>query len=211
MHMQGVTRARALNVAVAISVMALIVSNIITNKQFQLFGIATTCATFLVPFTYICNDVVAEVYGFRIARNVTLLAFFMGFVAVMVFQFAVWVPGIPTFSAQEEFAVVLGAAPRAMGASFVAFIVGSLSNAGIMEAMHRRDGEGRLALRCILSTVIGESIDMVTFSVLAFAGTMPLGVMAEVIISGVVLKSLWETIVYTLATRRVIAWVKTLD
>lgn len=70
------------------------------------------------------------------------------------------------------------------------------------------DGERRLGLRCVLSTVAGESIDMGIFTIAAFWGVLPAPVLVETFISGVVLKSLWETIVYALATRHVIAAVK---
>lgn len=205
------TKSKVLSWCIAISVMALIVSNIITNKQFSLFGYATTCATFLIPFTYICNDVVAEVFGFKTARNVTLLAFLMGFIAAMLFQFTVWVPGVETFALQDQFDAVLSNVPRTMFASFLAFIVGSLSNAKIMQIMHDNDGEKRLGFRCILSTVVGETLDMGIFTFIAFTGILPIEVMSQVLITGVILKSLWETVVYVLATRHVIHWVKTLE
>lgn len=42
----------------------------------------------------------------------------------------------------------------------------------------------------------------------AFWGVLPAPVLVETFISGVVLKSLWETIVYALATRHIITAVK---
>lgn len=205
------TKSKVLNICVAVSVMALIVSNIVTNKQFSLFGNATTCATFLIPFTYICNDVIAEVYGFKTARNITLLAFLMGLISVITFQLTVWIPGVPTFHMQEEFETVLSNVPRTMFASFLAFIVGSISNAGIMQIMHNRDGEKRLGFRCILSTVVGETVDAGIFVFIAFTGLMPIYVVLQILLMGVILKSLWETVVYILATRHVIRWVKNLE
>lgn len=195
----------------AISAGCIIVSNIITNKQTEVFGIALTCATFVIPFTYIASDLVAEVWGFAIARFVSLVTFAIGFIAVAIFAATIAVPGIPTFTMQPAFEQVLGAVPRTMTASFASFIVGSLANAYIMQVMHDRDGERRLALRCILSTAVGESIDMGVFTVAAFLGVLPAPVILELFLSGVVCKTLFETVVYALATRHIIVAVKRLD
>lgn len=198
-------------VCMAISAGAIIVSNIITLKQTELFGVALTCATFVIPFTYIASDLVAEVWGFKVARFMSLTTFAVGFTAAALFQAAIMMPGIPAFTAQEAFGQVLGQVPRTMAASFISFVVGSLANAYTMQKMHDRDGERRLGLRCVLSTVIGESLDMGIFTFAAFWGTMPLDVMLQVLLSGVVAKSLFETVVYASATRHVIRAVKQLE
>lgn len=195
----------------AVSAGCIIVSNIITNKQTEVFGVALTCATFIIPFTYIASDVIAECWGFSVARFVSLMTFAVGFMAVAIFSATIAVPGIETFSMQPAFEQVLGAVPRTMAASFASFIAGSLANAGIMQIMHDRDGERRLGLRCILSTAIGESLDMGIFTLAAFWGVLPSPVLAQLFVSGVVCKTLFETVVYALVTRHIIAAVKRLD
>lgn len=192
----------------AVSAGCIIVSNIITNKQTELMGVALTCATFVIPFTYIASDLVAEVWGFKVARLVSFMTFAVGFMAVAIFSAAIAVPGIDTFTMQPAFEQLLGAVPRTMTASFASFIVGSLANAWVMQHMHDRDGERRLGLRCVLSTVIGESIDMGVFTVAAFWGVLPADVLIQLFISGVVAKSLFETVIYALATRHIIRAVK---
>lgn len=192
----------------AVSAGCIIVSNIVTNKQTELLGIALTCATFVIPFTYIASDLVAEVWGFRVARFISLMTFAVGFMAVAVFAATIAAPGIESFTMQASFEQLLGAVPRTMTASFASFIVGSLANAWVMQRMHDRDGERRLGLRCVLSTIVGESVDMGIFTIAAFWGVLPASVLIETFVSGVVLKSLWETVIYALATRHVIAAVK---
>lgn len=207
--MQGIPKKQLVLLAcMAVSAGCIIVSNIVTNKQTELFGVALTCATFVIPFTYIASDLVAEVWGFRVARFVSLMTFSVGFMAVLVFSATIAVPGVESFSMQPAFEQLLGAVPRTMSASFASFIIGSLVNAWVMQRMHERDGERRLGLRCVLSTVAGESIDMGIFTVAAFWGVLPAPVLVETFLSGVVLKSLWETIVYAVATRHVISAVK---
>lgn len=207
--MQGIPKKQLVLLAcMAVSAGCIIVSNIITNKQTELLGVALTCATFVIPFTYIASDLVAEVWGFRVARSVSLLTFAVGFLAVAVFSATIAVPGIEGFAMQPAFEQLLGAVPRTMAASFASFIAGSLANAWVMQRMHNRDGERRLGLRCVLSTVVGEGIDMGVFSLAAFWGVLPANVIAELFVSGLVMKSLFETVIYVLMTRHVIRAVK---
>ena len=50
----------------AVFVGALLISNIIAAKQFQLpFGITMTGAVLIFPITYILSDLFSEVFGYR--------------------------------------------------------------------------------------------------------------------------------------------------
>lgn len=194
----------------ALSIMSVIVSNIITNKQTEVFGFAVTCGSFIIPLSYIVNDTMVEVFGFKEARRVTLLSFVCNLLAVVFFTLTLVAPSASTFTSQEQFAVVLGSTPRVLLASFTAYIIGSLSNAYVMQKMKNSDGEKRLGLRCILSTVVGETLDMVIFTFMAFAGRLPLEAMIQIIVVSSVVKILVETVMYAVLTRHVIRWAKSL-
>lgn len=190
--------------------MSVIVSNIITNKQTLVFGFAVTCGSFVIPLSYIVNDTMVEVFGFKQARSVTILSFVCNLLAVVFFTLTLLAPSASTFSNQQAFDIVLGSTPRTLLASVVAYIVGSLTNAYVMDVMHKADGEKRLGLRCILSTVVGETLDMVVFTFVAFTGVLPLDAMLQIIVVSSIVKILVETVVYALATRHFIRWAKTL-
>lgn len=196
-------------VCAGIAIMSLIVSNIVTNKQMPLpWGWAITCGSLLVPLSYIVDDVLAEVYGFKTARSVIYLGFAMNALAVVYFQLTIAAPSVATFQNQEAFQAVLGTTWRTTLASFVAYVFGSLANAKVMDMLHARDGEGRLAFRCILSTVIGEFLDMAIFAVVAFSGTMPWEVLGQIIVSNTCAKVAVECVFYPIITRYVIGWAK---
>lgn len=204
-------RTDLLIVCMALTVMSLLVSNIITNKQASLpWGWSITCGCICIPISYIVDDVLAEVYGFKTARNCTLAAFVAAAIAVVYFQIAIAIPGNELFDAQEAFEAVLGTTWRTVGASFAAYVVGSLANAAIMQRMHDADGESRVAWRCILSTVVGELLDMVIFAVLAFGGTMPWAAVWQIVVDNAGVKILIEVCLYPLVTRTVLRWAKSL-
>ena len=206
-----VSRQDLFQILCALSIMAVIVSNIITNKQTEVIGFAVTCGSFLIPLSYIVNDTMVEVFGFNSARKVILLSFVCNLLAVVFFTLTLIAPSYETFTAQEAFNVVLGSTPRVLAASFVAYIIGSMANAWIMKVMKERDGEKRLAFRCILSTVVGEALDMIIFTFAAFTGVLPFEAMIQIIIVSSVIKILVETVLYALVTRHVIRWAKTLS
>lgn len=199
------------SVLIAVSVMSLIVSNIITNKQTELFGLAITCGSFLIPVNYVVNDVLAEVYGFKKARFSTLLAFACNLCAVIFFTLTLIAPTFETFENQWAFDIVLGSTPRILLASFTAYIVGSLINAKIMDTLHKRHGEKHLFGRCLLSTIVGEVLDMTVFTVIAFLGVLPLWVIGEMIMAASVVKICVEIILYPLITKHVIKYARQLE
>lgn len=202
---------RLLQTLTSLSVATLIASNIITNKQTDLFGFAVTCGTFTIPVDYIVSDVLAEVYGFSEARRVTITAFLCDLLCVVLFQLTLVAPSFSTFTAQSAFEAVLGSTPRILAASFTAYVVGSLSNAKIMELMHVHDGEKRLAWRCIASTIVGETLDMTVFTLLAFTDVLPWPVIGQMIFVASAIKVAVECICYPFVTSHVIAWAKTLE
>lgn len=196
----------------AITAGSLIVSNIITNKQFAIpfFGFAVTCGVLCIPLSYIVDDVLAEVFGFKAARAVILAGFSIAAIAVVYFQAAIAIPGLESFTAQSAFETVLGATARTTAASFTAYVVGSLLNAKIMQLMHERDGERGLFARCLLSTVAGELVDVAIFAALAFTGTLPFEIIVQIIVCNGLGKCLVEAVCFPL-TKRAIKWAKTLE
>lgn len=157
---------------------ALLVANIIANKQFTLFGFALPCAVLVFPITYIASDVFSEVYGYAWSRRSAWAGFAMNLFAVLAFQITLWLPGVPWFNAQEAFEAVLGNTPRILAASLVSFMAGDWVNDIVFREMKKADTSGnKFALRAILSSFCGQLTDSVIFIPAAFAGTMPVSQM----------------------------------
>jgi len=187
---------------------SLIVSNIIAGKTFDFFSFVLPCGVIIFPIIYIVNDVLAEVYGYKKARNVILLGFLMNLVAVICYNIIIVLPAPAFFENSNAFGVVLGSTFRLLVASFAAYLVGSLVNAKMMVILKKWD-EDKLFLRCILSTLFGEGLDAVIFITIGFLGTMPLEALLLMIVAQALFKTVYEIIVYPL-TRHVIDSVKAL-
>ena len=205
------TKTKLFSIVTALFCSCLIISNVLAGKTFALTSsIVLPCAVIIFPIVYIVNDVLSEVYGFRKAKSVVLLGFAINVLAVIAYGIAILLPS-PVFATDvgEAFKVVLGSTPRILMASFLAYLVGSLVNAKIMTLMKAKHGESKLALRCILSTLVGEGIDACIFISIAFLGTMPLVSLGVMIIAQALFKTLYECVVYPL-TRIIIQKVKAL-
>lgn len=197
------------SILTGVFVACLLISNVMSAKTFTLGNVVLPCAVVLFPIVYIVNDVMAEIYGFRKARNIIFLGFAMNALAVAAYSIAIALPA-PEYAAEgaAAFAATLGSTWRILIASFAAYLVGSIINAGIMVRMKARL-EKYLMLRCVLSTLIGEGVDAVIFITIAFIGTMPLETLLVMIAAQAAFKTLFEVVFYPL-TRVVIKRVEQL-
>lgn len=180
----------------------LIVSNLMEIKTFALGPVTLTAGVVVFPISYIINDCIVEIYGFRKARLVIWLGFGANLLVSLFLQLGIALPGTPEWHGQEAMELVFGAVPRILAASFMAFLCGSMVNAYVMSRMRLSSGERGFSLRAILSTVFGEGVDSLVFFPVAFAGTLPWTLILTLMVTQVVVKTLYEIIVLpvTLAT-----------
>lgn len=172
---------------------SLIISNILAFKTFQFLGFTLPTAVIIFPIVYIVNDVLAEVYGFKNTQRVIMLGFAMNVVAVIAYNVAIALPSAEFFIHQNAFELVLSNSIRILIASLLAYLVGSITNAKIMDMMKRNSG---LMKRCILSTLCGEGLDALIFISVAFFGSMPLEQLMIMIVAQALFKTIYEIIVY---------------
>lgn len=185
----------------------LITANFLETKVIQ-FGFVTFTAGMLVfPISYIINDCIAEVWGFRRTRLVIWLGFLLNFFAVGVGQIAVFIPAAPFWEGEEAFNFVFGLAPRVAIASFLAFFVGSFMNAYVMSRMKLQSKGKHFSVRAIVSTLAGEGVDSLIFFPIAFAGMMPVHELIRMMLTQMILKTLYEIIILPV-TIRVVKYVK---
>ena len=185
----------------------LIAANVLETKQMAFGPVTITGGLLVFPVSYIINDCVCEVWGFRRARLLIWVGFAMNFLFVVFGALADAIPGAPYWNNDAGFHAVFGLAPRVAAASFVAFLVGSFVNAYVMSRMKLSQQGRHFSVRAVLSTVLGEAADSVVFFPLALSGVVPMESMPSLIVSQVALKTLYEVVVLPL-TVRVVAFTK---
>lgn len=173
----------------------LLMSNILAAKLLRLGNWSVTAGVLVFPISYILNDIMTEVYGFKLAKKVIYLGFLMNFFMVLIFSLAIILPAPDWYEMSNEFAMILGSTPRITIAGLAAYLSGSLVNAQVMSRMKIKSNDGgRFGLRAIVSTLMGEAVDSGVFVPIAFGGLIPVGQILTMMMIQVILKTLYECI-----------------
>ncbi len=180
-------------------IVCLITSNFFVPRLWQVAGlpIQLSGAVLLFPVSYILNDCLTEVYGYRKARFVIWLAFVLSAFVAMMAQLVCWLPGPLQESSRpvaEAFNSLFAMVPRTTVASLFAFFVGSTVNAWIMSRMKVASQGRGFAWRAIVSSLGGEVADSLIFFPAVFWGVLPLGAALQLAVTQICAKVLYEVL-----------------
>ena len=188
----------------------LIAANLLETKVIQIGSLTVTAGLLVFPISYIINDCIAEVWGFKKARLIIWSGFAMNFFVVALGLIAVSLPAAPFWEGEEHFNFVFGMAPRIVVASLIAFLVGSFLNAYVMSKMKVASQGRNFSVRAILSTIVGETADSLIFFPVAFGGVIAWKELLLMMGLQIVLKSMYEVIILPV-TIRVVKLIKKID
>ena len=188
----------------------LIAANLLETKVIQVCSLTVTAGLLVFPISYIINDCIAEVWGFRKARLIIWSGFTMNFFVVLLGLIAVALPAAPFWEGEAHFNFVFGMAPRIVAASLLAFLAGSFLNAYVMSRMKLASHGRHFSARAILSTVVGETADSLLFFPIAFGGLIAWQELLVMMGIQIVLKSLYEVMILPV-TIRVVRFIKRVD
>ena len=188
----------------------LIAANLLETKVIQIGSLSVTAGLLVFPISYIINDCIAEVWGFKKARLIIWSGFAMNFFVVALGLIAVAIPAAPFWEGEEHFDFVFGMAPRIVAASLMAFLVGSFLNAYVMSKMKVASQGRNFSARAIWSTVVGETADSLIFFPVAFGGVIAWKELLIMMGIQIVLKSLYEVMILPV-TIRVVKAIKKID
>lgn len=192
---------------------SLIMANLLATKQISIGPANFTGAIFVFPISYIVNDVVSEVWGFRRAKILIWMAFGLNFFFVILGWLIDLIPGVAWWQetpAGIGFHAIFGIAPRIVLASFLAFLVGSFLNAFVISKMKVRNNGEHFTVRAVLSTLLGEFCDSIIFFPVALLGIVPIDQMPSFVLWQVCLKTAYEIIILPV-TVKVVKWVKKVE
>jgi hypothetical protein len=175
---------------VGVFLTSLLLGNLVAGKVVQLplggASFAMSAGEIPFPLTFVLTDVLNEFYGKRVIRRVTLLGFAMTGLAFAMIHVAVaapWVaaahePGWGGLS-PSAFDAVFSGATRIQVASMCAFLTGQLVDITLFHLLRRATRGRMLWLRATGSTVVSQLLDTVLVTTIGFAGTVPDGVLVE--------------------------------
>ena len=179
---------------ITLFVTVLLISNLVAPKFFAVGRLRISAAQMLFPITYIFGDVFTEVYGYAASRRAIWYGFFASFIMVAISYIAVIVPPAPEYKDQLAFETIFKPVGRIVAASLLAYLLGEFANSFTLAKLKLKTQGRHLWMRVISSTVVGQAIDTTVVMFAAFYGTRPVSVILNLIVSGYLIKVLYETV-----------------
>ena len=160
---------------VQIAYAATVVACVVTAAKLSpvIPGVFVSVAIGLYSMTFLLTDYLGEIHG----KAVAMRAIYMGLIGEIILIFAVYfsivVPAAPFWENQEAFAAILGAAPRIMVASVLAFISAQVLDVTVFDWLKKRMSGKHLLVRNNVSTILGQTTDSIVFYTIGFYGKVP--------------------------------------
>jgi uncharacterized integral membrane protein (TIGR00697 family) len=200
-------RYKYFDLILGVFVAVLLISNIASTKILNLWTFTFDGGTILFPLSYIFNDVLTEVYGYKMSRRVIWTGFFSAALMSGILYLVGQLQPAEGWEHQAAYMAILGQTPRIVIASLIAYFSGEFSNSYTLAKM-KIFTQGRwLWIRTIGSTIVGECVDTVLFVTIAFYEVLPLTLLLSVAISNYIFKVGFEAIATPL-TYKCVAFLK---
>ncbi len=148
-----------------------IVVNIVAQKIVPIGEhLILTAGDFIYPLNYLLSMILTEVYGYAMSRRIIWGAFACNIFVALAIIFSIALPEATSWHEQEQYAMILGRTPRLLMASLGAFLVGEFIGAYILAKTKVLTSGKYLWFRTINATLIGQLIDSIAFTGIAFIG-----------------------------------------
>ncbi len=154
--------------------MSLLVANVTAGKVVDAFGLVIPGAVVAYAITFLCTDVINEIWGREEANRSVRLGFVLQVVSTLLILLVIWMPPAPfAVEYSDAFTIVLKQNVRVVIASLTAYLISQSWDVFIFNRI-RVKTEGRMKwLRNNLSTMSSQIIDTAIFITIAFYGLVP--------------------------------------
>ena len=172
----------------------LLISNIASTKIIDVIWFTFDGGTLLFPLSYIFNDILTEVYGYKKSRQAIWLGFFSALMMSFIFIIIGALPSASGWENQDAYMKILGLTPRIVFASLIAYFCGELLNSFILAKAKILTNGKWLWVRIVGSTIFGELIDSLIFIFIAFWGVLSVPLIFTLITCNFIFKVLFEVL-----------------
>ncbi len=172
----------------------LIICDIICYKIVQLGPLVQPASAFMYPVSYIIGDMIAEIYGYKLARQLiwySLLCQLLFAVAITLF---ISLPSPEYWHLQSVYNAVLGGLFRQAIASTLGIAIGLFVNAYLISTLKIRMHGKKFWVRNLFATAVGEGIVCVVCYTILFYDKYPLQHLMHFMASAWVYKCLYATL-----------------
>lgn len=158
----------------SIFIASLTIASVLASKIIQIFGLYVPAGVLAYAITFVCTDVISEIWGKRRARATVLGGFIALIVVLILIQLGLNWPRAPFWNQEAAFQSILGSTTRIIVASLAAYLVSQFHDVWAFHFWKKMTKDRHLWLRNNLSTAVSQLIDSILFISIAFYGSMPI-------------------------------------
>lgn len=163
--------------------MFMLVSGTTVLKLISIPFFTLPAGVLFVPFIYSCSNVMTEIYGYAISRNMLWWYVFVSLLFTLLGMFIAYLPSPNTFTNNDSYQFILGNMPRIFLAGTLGTICGLTANNMIVSKLKKRLNGYHYWLRSIVSTCGGELVYNIIAYPIMFLGLVTIHQFINIFIS----------------------------
>ncbi len=166
-----------------------ILANIQVVKMVSLFGFEATLGNIVYATSFLVTDILSENYGRKHAKKAVYIGFFSLISFALIMNLALYFEPSQNDFAQKSMVTIFSLMPRLAVASLLAYAAAQFHDVWAYHFWKKVfPSKKHIWIRNNASTMISQFLDSVIFTVVAFVGVYPMGVLFEIFITTYVLK-----------------------
>jgi len=158
----------------AVFIMSLLIANVVAGKVVDLFGFIVPAAVVAYGITFLCTDVINEIWGKKEAQKTVKLGLKIQLASTVLILLAIWLPpAVFAVDFNVAFKTVLGQNVRVVFASLTAYTISQAHDVISFNFWRNKTKGKHKWLRNNASTLVSQIIDTAIFITIAFWGMVP--------------------------------------
>lgn len=158
----------------AVFIMSLLIANVVAGKVVDLFGFIVPAAVVAYGITFLCTDVINEIWGKEEAQKTVKLGLKIQLASTALILLAIWFPpAVFAVDFNVAFKTVLGQNVRVVFASLTAYTISQAHDVISFNFWRNKTKGKHKWLRNNASTLVSQIIDTAIFITIAFWGMVP--------------------------------------
>jgi uncharacterized integral membrane protein (TIGR00697 family) len=168
--------------------MVKLVTVLLIYKIISIGTINITAASIIIPLWFLTGDIIAEVYGYNISKQIIWAALIFQFIFAYICTLFINLPSPANWVHQAAYYQVFGNLPRVVISSFIAILSGAFINAYTVSKWKILLKGKLFWLRSLGASIIGEAIFVIISLSMEFIGVVPLKTLMQLILISFAIK-----------------------
>lgn len=195
--MKKMTKETFLQYVTVSYVVLLILSNVMATRLVGVGPLVLDAGNITYPLIFMVGNIMSDLYGYKASRKIILTGFAFNFLFVAFTWVGTLLPAFDDSALTLGFDALFNYSGRIVVASFTCYLLGTLLNARTLIWIKKITGERLFAVRTILSTMVGAAVDTMLFSLMAWAGQIPMRDIMIMVATTYAIKVLYEVCIAT--------------